>query len=197
MKKSYHAAFILGPAGREAGPKQRHGVHIVTSTDARVIDPIRFARAGARATGSLALRQLRRLDDLLFDREGAASYAVEGYTSAKGQPVLRIRLTGDLALRCQRCLERLPLRLDVQRDVVLVTEAAELDPLEDEDDDTDTILSAGSLDLHDLLEQEIVLSVPMVPRHPEDVCSVRPATERIIEASSPLSALAALKSDQK
>ena len=173
------------------------GVHTVTSSEARVIDPARFARAGSRATGVLALTQLRRLDDLLFDREGAASYTVEGYTSAKGQPVLRISLTADLALRCQRCLERLPLHLDVQRDVVLVTEAADLDPLEDEDDDTDTILSAGSLDLHDLLEQEIALSVPMVPRHPEDACSVQPGSGRMGATSSPLSALAGLKSQPK
>jgi uncharacterized protein len=172
-------------------------VSTVTSIEARVIDPVRFARAGSRATGTLALTQLRRLDDLLFDREGAVSYTVEGYTSAKGQPVLHIGLTGDLALRCQRCLERLPLRLDVQRDIVLVAQAADSDPIEDEDDDSDTILSAGSLDLHDLLEQEIVLSVPMVPRHPEDVCRAGPGWVRISEASSPLSALAALKSQPK
>jgi uncharacterized protein len=163
----------------------------------RTIDPVRFARANSRAAGMLALTQLRRLDDLLFDREGAVHYTVEGYTSAKGQPALRISLTADLALRCQRCLERLPLHLDVQRDVVLVTEAADLDPLDDEDDDTDTIVSAGSLDLHDLLEQEIILSVPMVPRHPEDACSAQPAAARIGETSSPLSALAGLKSQPK
>ncbi len=122
---------------------------------------------------------------------------MEGYTSPKGRPVLRISLTADLAVRCQRCLGRLPLHLDVRRDVVLVSEAADLDPLEDEDDDTDTIFNAGPLDLDDLLEQEIVLSVPMVPRHPEDACSVQPAAAKIDEASSPLSALAGLKSQLK
>ena len=169
------------------------GAHAVTSVEARAIDPARFAREKARVTGVLAVAQLPRLADLLFGREGVVSYAVEGDTSAKGQPVLRINLTADLAVSCQRCLERLPLHLDVRRDLVLVAAVADLDPLEDEDDGTDAIANAGSLDLHDLLEQEIVLSVPMAPRHPEDACGIQPGAATIGEAASPFSALARLK----
>jgi uncharacterized protein len=169
------------------------GAHAVTSVEARAIDPARFAREKARVTGVLAVAQLPRLADLLFGREGVVSYAVEGDTSAKGQPVLRIHLTADLAVSCQRCLERLPLHLDLRRDLVLVAAVADLDPLEDEDDGTDAIANAGALDLHDLLEQEIVLSVPMAPRHPEDACGIQPGAARSGEAASPFSALARLK----
>jgi uncharacterized protein len=169
------------------------GAHAVTSVEARAIDPARFAREKARVTGVLAVAQLPRLADLLFGREGVVSYAVEGDTSAKGQPVLRIHLTADLAVSCQRCLERLPLHLDLRRDLVLVAAVADLDPLEDEDDGTDAIANAGSLDLHDLLEQEIVLSVPMAPRHPEDACGIQPGAAKFGEAASPFSALARLK----
>ena len=165
----------------------------MTSVEARAIDPARFAREKARVTGVLAVAQLPRLADLLFGREGVVSYAVEGDTSAKGQPVLRIHLTADLAVSCQRCLQRLPLHLDVRRDLVVVAPATELDPLEDEDDDTDAIASVGSLDLNDLLEQEIVLSVPMAPRHPENACGIQPGATKIGEAASPFSALARLK----
>ena len=160
----------------------------------RAIDPARFARDRSRVTGLLAVDQLPRLADLLFSREGVVSYSVEGDTSANGQPMLRIRLSGDLAVSCQRCLDRLPLHLDVQRDLVLVAAAAGVDPLEDEDDDTDAIPSTGSLDLHDLLEQEIVLSVPMAPRHPENACGIQPADEKGGDAAgSPFSALMRFK----
>ena len=197
MKKSYHAAFVFGQTGVEKCPKNESmiidGAHTVTSVEARAIDPARFAREKARVTGVLAVAQLPRLADLLFGREGVVSYAVEGDTSAKGQPVLRVHLTADLAVSCQRCLQRLPLHLDVRRDLVVVAPAAELDPLEDEDDDTDAIASAGSLDLNDLLEQEIVLSVPMAPRHPENACGIQPRAAKIGAAASPFSALARLK----
>jgi len=193
MKKSYHAAFVFG-ANRCRGTTETviDGAHTVTS-GTRAIDPARFARDRSRVTGLLAVDQLPRLADLLFSREGVVSYSVEGDTSANGQPMLRIRLSGDLAVSCQRCLDCLPLHLDVQRDLILVAAAAGLDPLEDEDDDTDAIPSTGSLDLHDLLEQEIVLSVPMAPRHPESACGIQSADEKSGKAGSPFSALARFK----
>jgi uncharacterized protein len=157
------------------------------------MDAGRFARGRRHASGVLALAQLPRLQDILFDREGAVSYAVEGYVSAKGRPVLRINLTAELALRCQRCLERLPVRLDIRRDLVFVPEGADLDAPQDEDDDTDAIPSAGPVDLHDLLEQEIVLSAPMAPRHPGDACGVEPVTATGGEAAGRFAVLAQLK----
>lgn len=169
------------------------GAHTVTSVEARAIYPARVARERSQVTGVLAVAQLSRLADLLFDREGVVSYIVQGDTSAKGEPVLRIHLTVDLTVSCQRCLERLPLHLDIKRDLVLVAAAAGLDPLEDEDDDTDAIPSAGSLDLHDLLEQELVLSVPMAPRHPENACGIQPRASEIGEPASQFSPLARLK----
>jgi len=144
-------------------------------------------------TGVLTVAQLPRLADLLFDREGAVNYTVQGDTSAKGEPVLRIHLTVDLAVSCQRCLERLPLHLEIKRDLVVVAEAVGFDPLEEEEDDTDAIPSAGSLDLHDLVEQEIVLSVPMAPRHPENACDIQLGAVKIGEPASPFSTLARLK----
>jgi DUF177 domain-containing protein len=167
--------------------------HTVTSVEARAIDPARVARERSQITGVLAVAQLPRLADLLFDREGVVSYTVEGDTSAKGEPVLRIHLTADLVVSCQRCLEGLPLHLNITRDLVLVAAAVGLDPLDDEDDDTDAIPSVRSLDLHDLLEQEIVLSVPMAPRHPENACGIEPGASKIGEPVSPFSPLAQLK----
>jgi uncharacterized protein len=169
------------------------GAHSASGAEPLAIDPARFARDRSRVAGQLPLSRLPRLADLLFDREGAVSYTVEGYTSAKGQPALRINLTADLAVHCQRCLERLPLRLNLRREIVLVPEAGELDSAGDEDDDVDAILGAISLDLHDLVEQEVVLSLPMAPRHPEDTCSLQPAAAKVDETASPFSALAELK----
>jgi DUF177 domain-containing protein len=199
MKKSYHAAFVFGQTGVAERSERMaiDGAHSMTSQAARAIDPARFARERSRVSGTLTLTQLPRVADLLFDREGRVSYVVQGGASAKGQPLLHISLAADLAVPCQRCLERLPIHLDVERDLVLVASVSDLDPLEDEDDDTDTIASAGHLDLHDLVEQEIVLSVPMAPRHPEDACGVQPGARKTDEAASPFSALAALKRQPK
>ena len=51
----------------------------------------------------------------------------------------------------------------------------------------------ASLDLRDLIEEEIVLSLPMAPRHPEDACSAQAEASAVGGSDSPFSALAGLK----
>jgi len=187
MPRFFSGRHVHAPEGAMATKE-----HPAVSSATRAIDPARLARDRSRISGKLPVEQMPRLADLLFSGEGVVSYAVQGDTSAKGQPLLHIRLTGDLAVCCQRCLGRLPLHLDVQRDLVVVT-AEELGPLDDEDDDTDAITSTGSLDLHDLLEQEIVLSVPIAPRHAENVCGARSGAAKDEASPSPFSALEKLR----
>ncbi len=158
-----------------------------------IVDPARLAREESCLTGALALDQLPRLADVLFDHTGSVSYRVEGYTTGNGQPALHIGLAADLALRCQRCLERLPLHLDVERDLVLVANANEVDPGDDEDDDIDAIPRVAALDLLELIEEEIVLSLPMAPRHPDDGCTAQTVAGEVGKSDSPFSALAGLK----
>ena len=160
-----------------------------------IIDPVRFARDGSSVAGELPLSGMPRLKDLLSDREGAVSYAVQGYMSAKGQPVLRVSLTADLAVPCQRCLEELRLHVDTRREIVLLARVTDADPSEGEDDDIDFMPSTGSLDLHDLVEQEVVLSLPMAPRHAEAACRLQPVATNAGERSSPFSTLAGLKKE--
>ena len=158
-----------------------------------IVDPARLAREESRLTGILTLAQLPRLADVLFDHDGSVSYEVEGYTTGNGQPALRVALGAELGLRCQRCLERLPLRLNVERDLVLVPAMRELDPGDDEDDETDAIPGVASLDLLELIEEEILLSLPMAPRHPEEGCTAQPGVSEVGRSDSPFSALAGLK----
>ena len=171
------------------------GADGASSIEPLIIDPVRFARDGSSVAGKLPLSGMPRLKDLLSDREGVVSYAVQGYMSAKGQPVLRVGLTADLAVPCQRCLEELRLHVDTRREIVLVPRATDADPTEGEDDDIDFMQSTGSLDLHDLVEQEVVLSLPMAPRHAEAACRLEPGAANAAERPSPCAALAGLKKE--
>jgi uncharacterized protein len=105
---------------------------------------------------------------------------------------LHLRLVADLSAYCQRCLERLPLHLDVERDIVLLAGVRALDPADDDDDETDAIPHATTLDLLDLIEEEVILSLPMVPRHVDERCRAQPAAEPD-KPDSPFSVLVGLK----
>lgn len=157
------------------------------------IDPTRFARDGARLTGVLSPAQLPRMALALFDDSGAIDYQVEGFITAKGEPALRVQLAIDIAVPCQRCMERLPIKLDVAHTLILSREIEELDTVDAEEDEVDSIPLVATLDLLDLIDQEVMLSLPLAPRHGEAECEARGSTEPDSARASPFSGLSQLK----
>src|SRR5207342_1942558 len=104
-----------------------------------IIDPRRFARERATASGSFTADTLMRLGDVLFDAADAnrqqgsmIHYRVTGFMTPKDQPALRIEVSGAVELRCQRCLERLEFPLRLQREIVLDAGADEFEQSADE-----------------------------------------------------------------
>ncbi|HMM85566.1 DUF177 domain-containing protein [Azohydromonas sp.] len=85
---------------------------------------------------------------------------------AVGAPQLWLHLEADAVVqrRCQRCLQPVELALQVRRALRFVDGealAAELDA----DSDDDVLALERALDLHALVEDELLLALPMVPRH--------------------------------
>lgn len=121
--------------------------------------------------------------------------------AAEAQTWLRLVLDARLNLTCQRCLGAVDTRLTVDRWIRFVAGeklAAEIDAESEED----VLASTRSLDLHELAEDELLLALPLVPRH--EVCtqpllpsagaaSVGDVADESRLQESPFSALAALK----
>jgi len=163
-------------------------------SDQPVIDPQRFARDGATLSGEVSPARLGRLQDELVDNDGTVRYRVSGFLSERGDPALRLELSGQLGLRCQRCLGRLAFTLEVDRDLVFASSAHEFEQREDEDDGVDVIPLVPRLDLLQLIEDEVLLSMPMAPRHLDGACEGQQAQQRGRSSSaSPFAALAKLK----
>jgi uncharacterized protein len=165
-----------------------------------VIDPARFARDRARLTGVLAAAALPRLSDQLEGADqlqgagGEIGYQVDGFVSERGHPGLHLQLDGEIELRCQRCLGALRARIESRRDVVLVPGADEFAQRSDEDETMDIIPAVPRLDLRALLEDEVLLALPVAPCHAPGECRApegRPGAEP--ERVSPFAALAQLK----
>jgi uncharacterized protein len=126
-----------------------------------VIDGLEFARAGATQTGALELGQLPRLAEAGC-RSAELRYSLSGGTSAQGKPVLRVVVTGTLELECQRCLNALPVPIDVRVELELGTSQEAIDAAED---DVDRVLAARAMPVAALVEDEVILALPMVPMH--------------------------------
>lgn len=166
-----------------------------------IIDPRQFARERATVSGSVAAAALGRLADVLFDAAGTNQqqgsmihYRVTGFVTPEDQPALRIEAGGEIDLQCQRCLERLKFPLAVQREIVLVAGVDEFEQPADEQESVDTIPAVSRIDLRELVEEEILLALPLAPRHPAGECHLSTAGQVSSQAgASPFAALARLK----
>ena len=133
------------------------------------LDSIRFARSRDRLTGELPVAQLERLSDSLASDEGSVSYTLLGGTES-GRLVLRIEIDASVILRCQYCLEPYAQDLHVEQVLPLARDEAELSRWEREDPLLDALVADPALDVLTLVEDEILLSLPVAPRHPDGGC---------------------------
>lgn len=143
---------------------------------ARPHDPCRLdVAAFARDAGSLEGRWpidgfARLLEGTLGAAEGAAEVAWsargEQRAVAGGDPQVWLHLEARTAVSrtCQRCLQPMTVPLDVRTALRFVA-GEDRAEREDEASEEDVLALSPSIDLHDLIEDELILALPIVPRH--------------------------------
>jgi len=161
-----------------------------------VIEPGRFAREGRHLGGSLAPGALPRLTGLALGN-GEVGFEVDGFVTAKGHSALRLKVSAIVGLECQRCLERMEQRVESRRDIVLVPGADEFAQPDDEAETEDVIPEPDRLDLRELIEDELLLAMPLAPHHPEGECSMPRLEDDGSDVShqSPFAVLGRLRKD--
>ncbi|WP_165873494.1 YceD family protein [Parasulfuritortus cantonensis] len=130
---------------------------------------MRFARAGEEMSGEVRLADLDRLADVLVSDQGSARYRLRGGLRA-GRPVLTLDVDTAVMLLCQRCLEPYRQELRIERVFPLARDEAQLALWEREDPLLDALVADPVLDVLTLVEDEILLSLPVAPRHAEGEC---------------------------
>jgi uncharacterized protein len=163
------------------------------------IDSLDFARNGREISGEVQISQLPRLLDILENPKGILSYTVQGGVDNQGTHFLDLGVVGHLELRCQRCLNGFdyPLRLETR---LLLRDQESLDAFDDkvsvgEEEEFDSILADTHLNVLDLLEEEILLSLPIAPKHELGSCQATDGENAHGEEKNPFAVLAELKSN--
>jgi uncharacterized protein len=156
----------------------------------RISDSFAFARDARVLEGTLPVASLERLQDLLAEVSGELAFRLEGYKGNRGEAMLALKVTGTLPLACQRCLEAIPFKVDIDSRLELVPAGAEMSQDELEDDTRDFLPVAGELLVAELVEDEVLLALPVAPRH--ERCGLPGAAESG-ERITPFAALAGLK----
>jgi uncharacterized protein len=139
------------------------------------LDVERLAAEAAEIDGAWPLASLARLcadhpaDAPPVDAVVEWHARGERRRAADGEVVVRLRLTAAAAVErtCQRCLRPVALPLHVDRWLRFVADESTAERLDAECDD-DVLVLEPELDLRTLVEDELLLALPMVPRH--DAC---------------------------
>lgn len=127
----------------------------------RSIDGFAFSRQCGEVRGSLSTAQSTRVV-ASGAQEVRVDYAVRGIVTALGKPGLQVSARGDVVLVCQRCLEPLAQPIDVDVELELSDDQAAIDAA---DDDVDRVLATHAMPVEQLVEDEVLLCLPMAPRH--------------------------------
>jgi len=194
-----------------------------------LLDPLRlhvanFAIDAQEATGDWAIAELPRLADSECPIDAgsplkAPSVVRHGPTRAEADLTRRVRwhavgstrmvggeqqiwlhllADADVVLQCQRCLLPLDEAVHVDRRFRFVADEDAAAALDDEIED-EVLALPRTLDLRDLVEDEMLLALPLVPRHdicPEKIPMQFGDVEEVEEKAHPFASLALLRKDK-
>ena len=175
---------------------------------AQRLDVKAFAQAGGRLSGHDSLLKYERLaqeakglhPDLMVDWE--AQGEVRTALGGMGQVWLNIKVSASFPMQCQRCLTPVDVPLAVERAFRFVADEATAEALDDESEE-DLLAMSREFDLRELIEDELLMALPVVPKHDECPSSVPMAStdddfeEASAEKPNPFAALAGLRKDGK
>ena len=151
-----------------------------------LIDGLQFARGAETLEGTLDSSRLPRLAEMRCATTGL-HYELRGRTDAEGRGWLQVLADGMLTLVCQRCLGPLTFPLALRSEFLLSESERDI---ETADDDIDRVLAGKGMDVCQLIEDEVLLALPMAPRH-EQCGGKREGAEA--DRASPFAELAKLK----
>lgn len=145
-------------------------------------DAFDLAARGARFEGRLPLAVFPRLSGLLAGDQGEVSARLEFARGGVGMVRVTGHCEGSALLTCQRCLEPYRQPLVSSFELLLVENEAQLEQLDGEEDRE---VLADRLRAIDLLEDELIMTVPLVPAHADPAdCEVL-ARRLVVSADEP------------
>lgn len=170
------------------------------------VDPWRSADLQKRFSGQLSLSIFPRLGSSLTSAKGMVHYSLEFKRVTRRRIAISGTLTSQLNIECQRCMGPMECPLDVSFELIVTAGPKEASLLPDDVDSLVVFEDEGVSPLG-ILEDELILALPLVAMHKLDECEVEPEAmavgDEIVvepkdsEEESPFAVLAQLKSNLK
>jgi len=162
-------------------------------TQSPILDPARLDERPQVFEETLPAAAFPRLMESLANGDGELRYRVSARLGRERQKEVSCIIEGFVFLTCQATLDTFRHPVSIDDRLVLVDSEAALPPIEEEADTEDYLVADGPIEIRELVEDAVILALPMVPRKPgieESQSRARPAAEK---GPSPFAKLASLK----
>jgi uncharacterized protein len=133
-----------------------------------IINNLEFAKNQLELSDRLMTAQLPRLAEMLVNQDKSqVQFQLSGMGKQFRQPSLHLNIKANLAVTCQRCLDEMVVDLNLSLDYLISnTEISEAE----ENDEIDWLEANHEMDVCELIEDELLLALPIAPTHAHD-CS--------------------------
>lgn len=147
---------------------------------------------------------VRNVDSVPENDEGVVWFELAGQSRVGERASVALSVQARVLVICQRCLE--PMVQDLVEEVTFdVVTHAQLDSLDNEEvdpDETEMVVGSRQFDLPELLEDQLILAIPYVPKHaqcrPKAIAKSEQAdqVDEAVQKPNPFEVLAKLKGRQ-
>ncbi|MFW8565702.1 YceD family protein [Orrella sp. 11846] len=107
------------------------------------------------------------IDELREDDRGVLWFELQGKSKVGQRERVLLRLQAKVVTTCQRCMEEMDVLVSEQIEFDVVTQAR-FDEAEREDvdpDEPEMLVGSRQFDVMELLEDQLILAIPYVPKH--------------------------------
>ena len=160
------------------------------------IDPSTLAAEPATFEGTIKPGALPRLAESLANGKGELRYRISARLDPQRRQVVSCIIEGFVFLTCQSSLDTFRHPVSIDDRLVLVGDESRLPPLEQESDAEDYLVVDGPLDVFELVEDAVILALPMMPRKPGLEWEDGQAKADPEPQASPFAKLSSLKKSQ-
>ncbi len=134
----------------------------------KCFDPIRFADQSASLEGSIPLKQLDKLKDLLISDQGDVQVALQFDRDQDGRRCIIGKVQAVLTMECQRCCQ--PMNVEVNADVLLSPIISDSQAPSVPKEYSPLVTHGEPVEMADLVADELLLNLPMFTKHSEGEC---------------------------
>ncbi len=135
------------------------------------INPFDLCDQGEILSGKLNVAQMVRICDIVIDSATALNARLDFRRDPRsGKRVIQGAVVGELALNCERCCQPMDYDINITINLSPVTSDIEAKRLPKEYDPL--IVASDRVLLAELVEEELLLSLPMAPKHNVRKCPV-------------------------